>query len=124
MRLLLVIAFLSIANHCLASKYLLVKNVHYRIISDRIEVFYDLPKNTDTLDVRIAFRKKSAPKFAYYPRYLTGDIGIGTFAGPKKKIVWQIEKEPKHIFAGKGFYFQVSALKLDSSEQPYRNRSK
>lgn len=86
-------------------------NVHFRIIDEKIEVFYDLPENNDSIVVKIAFRKKSAPKFRHYPRFLSGDSGLGVFSGSNKKIVWYYKKEPPSLFTGSDFYFKIQAIR-------------
>lgn len=87
-------------------------NVHFRIIDGRMEVFYDLPKNYDSIHVKIVFRKKSAPKFKYVPQFVSGDIGIGTYSGLNRKIVWYYKKEPPTVFTGDGFYFEIKAKRI------------
>lgn len=87
-------------------------NIHFRIIDERMEVFYDLPANRDSIHVKIVFRKKSAPKFRYVPQFVSGDIGIGTYSGANRKIVWYTKKEPPSVFTGAGFYFEIKAKKI------------
>lgn len=87
-------------------------NIHFRTIDERIEIFYDLPINEDSLQVKIVFRKKSAPKFKYYPKVISGDVGIGIFSGTNKKITWYFKREPTYLFTGSGFYFKITAVKI------------
>jgi len=94
------------------SQTLKAKNVHYRLIDDKIEVFYDLPANHDSLEIKVEFRKKSDSDFRYQPKYTGGDIGIGIFSGKSKKIVWHITKEPPSLFTGSEFYFSIYAIKI------------
>ncbi|MDO9254565.1 MAG: hypothetical protein Q7U54_03560 [Bacteroidales bacterium] len=84
-------------------------NIHYRIIDQRIEIFYDLPQNIDTLSISIVFKKKSETNFRYYPKFVSGDIGKGVFSGKNHKIIWRIENEPANVFTGSGFYFKITA---------------
>jgi hypothetical protein len=98
------------------SQNLKVKNIHYRIIDQRIEIFYDLPQNTDTLNISIVFKKKSEANFRYYPRFVSGDIGKGIFSGKNHKIVWQIDKEPTDVFTGSEFYFKVYAVRIPKTD--------
>lgn len=86
-------------------------NIHFRIIDEKIEVFYDLPENNDSILVKIVFRKKSAPKFRHYPRFISGDSGLGVFSGINKKIVWYYKKEPPSLFTGSDFYFNIQAVR-------------
>jgi len=87
-------------------------NVHFRIIDERIEVFYDLPVNHDSIHVKIVFHKKSAPKFKYIPQFVSGDIGIGTYSGANRKIVWYYKKEPPSVFTGDGGYFEIKVKRI------------
>lgn len=86
-----------------------VSNIHFRIIDDKIEVFYDLPINPDSVIVKLVFRKETDPQFKYAPKFVKGDIGEGIYAGPNKKIVWNYLKEPDYVFTGSGFYFDLTA---------------
>ena len=89
-----------------------VSNIFFRAIEDKIEIFYDLPRNYDTLNVIIYFRKKSDPKTRYPLKSATGSIGIGRFSGKKLKVVWNYKKEPPYLFTGNGFYYEIIAEKV------------
>jgi len=89
------------------SQSIKVSNIHFRTIDDKMEIFYDLPINSDSIQVKLVFRKKSEPKFQYYPRSIEGNAGIGIFSGKNKIIVWYIKKEPSSVFTGSDFYFDV-----------------
>ena len=89
-----------------------VSNIFFRTIGDKIEIFYDLPRNRDTLNVTIYFRKKSDPKTKYRLKRATGSIGIGRFSGKKQKVVWSYKKEPGHLFTGSGFYYEIIVEKI------------
>jgi hypothetical protein len=109
-----IIAFISFCFLCInvISQSLSTTNIHYRTIDNKIEIYYDLPKNRDSLSVKIIFYKKSDPKFKYHPKYITGVVGIGLFSGINKKITWYFKKEPAWVFTGSGFYFKVIAVKI------------
>jgi outer membrane protein OmpA-like peptidoglycan-associated protein len=89
-------------------------NIWHRIIDDKIEVFYDLPKNNDSLNVKVVLYKKSDAKFIYHPnsKFLSGAVGIGKYSGEKNKIVWAFKNEPPEVVTGGGFYFEVIASKI------------
>ncbi|MBL0180988.1 MAG: hypothetical protein IPP96_01370 [Chitinophagaceae bacterium] len=91
-----------------------MSNIFFRTIGDKIEIFYDLPQNADTIDVKVFFRKKSDPKTRYRLKQVSGSIGIGRFSGRKKKIVWAYKKEPPYLFTGSGFYYEITAKKVSS----------
>ena len=94
------------------SQPLATTNIHYRTIDNKIEIFYDLPKNRESLLVKIVFYKKSDPKFTYHPKFIKGSVGIGIFSGTRKIITWYFKKEPAWVFTGNGFYFKVTAVKI------------
>lgn len=94
------------------SQSLRVSHIHYRKIDDKIEIFYDLPLNHDSLNVKIVFRKKSNPQFLHHPQFINGAIGKGIFSGKNKKITWYFKKEPTYLFTGSGFYFKINAMKI------------
>lgn len=111
MRLILIIFFLF--NSALGfSQIRKVSNIFFRTIGDKIEIFYDLPRNSDTLDVTIYFRKKSDPKTKYRLKWVRGSIGIGKFSGIKQKVVWRYKKEPSYLFTGSGFYYEIIPKKI------------
>ena len=103
--------FLSIAGFTQNKK---VTNIFFRTIGDKIEIFYDLPRNADTLDIKVYFRKKSDPKIKYRLKWVSGSIGIGRFSGKKQKVVWSFKKEPHYLFTGSGFYYEIRAEKISS----------
>lgn len=89
-------------------------NIFFRTIGDKIEIFYDLPSNKDTLEIKIYFHKKSDPKTRYRLKWASGSIGIGRFSGKKKKVTWSFKKEPGYLFTGSGFYFEISVKKYSA----------
>ncbi len=89
-------------------------NIIYRTLGDKIEIFYDLPHNSDTLNVQIFFCKKSNPKMRYQLQNAKGSIGVGVFSGKKLKVVWDYKKAPSYIFTGSGFYYKVVISKMPS----------
>ncbi len=89
-----------------------VTNIFYRTINEKIEIFYDLPRNSDTLDVKVYFRKKSDPKMRYLLKRASGSVGVGRFSGKKQKVTWAYKKEPSYLFTGSGFYYEVIAKKV------------
>lgn len=106
----------AIWGHSIAySQTLKTNNIFYRTIDNKIEIFYDLPRNFDTLEVKIYFRKKSDPKTRYRLKWTSGSIGVGIFSGKKKKVVWNYKKEPPYLFTGSGFYYEVVVTKFNSA---------
>jgi hypothetical protein len=122
----LLLLFFPLLNPVVFSQTLKTTKIHYRIIEDKIEIFYDLPDNQDSLTITVVFRKKSNPEFKYWPKFIDGDVGLGVFAGENKKITWYFKKEPEHLFTGSDFYFKIYAkkiLKKASSDSTHFNGS-
>jgi hypothetical protein len=94
------------------TQYKKVTHVFFRTIGNKIEIFYDLPKNSDTLDVTIYFRKKSDPKMRYRLKWASGSIGVGRYSETKQKIVWNFKKVPPYLFTGSGFHYEIKAKKI------------
>ena len=108
----LTILFIMIFAQC-NGQTLTASNIISRTIEDKIEIFYDLPRNRDTLEVKVYFCKKSDPKIKYRLKWVTGSIGVGRFSGRKQKVVWSYKKEPAYLFTGSGFYYKVIAKKTN-----------
>lgn len=108
----IIFLFLVLGSKFGYSQNLKPTNIFYRTINDKIEIFYDLPRNMDTLEVKVFFRKRSDPKIRYQLKWATGSIGVAVFSGKKKKVVWDYKKEPPSLFSGSGFYYEVVAIKF------------
>lgn len=118
---LLFFVFLFCTANAALTKYISVSDIHFRIIDERIEIFYDLPANRDSIHVKIIFCKKSVPKFRYVPQFVSGDIGVGTYSGANRKIVWYIKKEPPAVLTGSGFYFEIKAKRVPVKQKAENN---
>jgi hypothetical protein len=105
-------AILSGISGIVSAQSICPSNIHYRIIDETMEIFYDLPTNKDTTVVKVIFRKKSSPRFKYYPRFTSGACGVGIFSGANRKIVWHYKKEPEYILTGSGLYFDIYVTKF------------
>jgi hypothetical protein len=109
---------MSFISHTGIAQTIKPSNIHFRIIEEKMEIFYDLPNNIDSINVRMVFRKESAPTFKYTPKFAYGNIGKGVFSGPQKKITWEYIKEPDYVFTGDGFYFDILITKLPARQKP------
>jgi hypothetical protein len=107
-----ILIFCLFSNADVFAQTLKPANLFYRTIGDKIEIFYDLPRNADTLEIKVYFRKKSDPKARYRLKWASGSIGIGIFSGEKQKVVWNYKKEPPYLFTGSGYYYEVVVKKF------------
>ena len=103
--LLLETIFLSAAR---AGEDVSVRNVRFELSGQLVNVFYDLqgPEGGDYI-VKLLLKRKQDPSYQYVPRSLTGDVGQGRFAGNRRQITWDIQKEFQEGLVGEDFYFVV-----------------
>jgi hypothetical protein len=113
------VAVLLLETSCLsvarAGEDVSVRNVHFELSGHMIVIFYDLqgPEGGD-YTVKLLLKRKQDPSFQYVPRSLTGDVGQGRFAGNKRQISWDIQKEFQEGLEGEDFYFVVEAELISS----------
>jgi uncharacterized protein (TIGR02145 family) len=114
----LLILCLSVFTNLIFGQSNTPQNIHHTILNDKIEIFYDMPVNKDSLRISVLFHKKSDPKFKYTPanKFLKGDFGVGIFSGSNKKISWDWKNEPANLFTGSGFYFEIIASKYSKNK--------
>mgnify|MGYP006957774591 CR=1 FL=1 len=110
--LLLETSFISAAR---AGEDVSVRNVRFEMSGQLINVFYDLqgPEGEDYI-IKLLLKRKQDPSFQYLPRSLTGDVGQGRFAGNKRQITWDIQKEFQEGLEGSDFYFVVEVEMISS----------
>jgi hypothetical protein len=110
--LLLETGFISAAR---AGEDVSVRNVRFEMSGQLINVFYDLQgPEGENYSVRLLLKRRQDPAFQYAPRSLTGDVGQGHFAGNKRQITWDIQKEFKEGLEGADFYFVVEVEMISS----------
>jgi hypothetical protein len=106
------ITFFVLFHEVAYSQSINVSNVHWRIIGKKIEIFYDLPRNKDSIEVKLVYLKESDSKFRYSPQAIRGKVGKGIYSGKGQKITWLINNEPTYLFTGDGFKFKVIVRKI------------
>jgi len=91
-----------------------VNNVRFTIYGSLVTINYDLQGDPEArYSVSLILRKESDSTFRYSPKELTGDIGLGKYAGRGKKIVWDISDEFPQGLQGSDFYFVVNAKEVE-----------
>ncbi len=88
-----------------------ITNVHFIPKGNKIQIFYDLQgKKNQKYNVRLFLKKEDLPKLKIEPKFVTGDIGEGKFAGKNRLIIWYISKQFKNTrLPGSDYYFVVTA---------------
>jgi hypothetical protein len=83
-------------------------NLDWKIEGNVVTVTYDLLGSVDkTYVVAVALLRENDPRFKLVPKSVSGNIGIGKFAGTGRVIVWDYRKDiPQGLF-GDGYYFEV-----------------
>jgi len=108
----------EILTKILGSTGQLVENVHYTVDNGSVIINYDLlgiPNKKYKITVEL--RKGSDSAFSYVPRILTGDVGIGMFAGRNRQIVWALDQEFPDGLPGKDYYFVVHAVEINNNSK-------
>lgn len=95
-----------------------VANVRFTVSGLQVTVTYDLHGVRNAkYDVTLVLRKKNDPSFRYLPKVLTGDVGLGRYAGTDRSIVWNMNKEFPRGLRGDDFYFVVKASEVEPGPQ-------
>lgn len=90
-----------------------VTDVGFTITGLRVVIHYNLIGKPDAkYNVSLLLLKRSDPAFRYSPRELTGDIGLGEYAGTGRQIVWNMKNEFPQGLQGNDFYFVVNAKEV------------
>jgi hypothetical protein len=90
-----------------------VTNVHFAVSGLRVTVSYDLQGEPNaTYNVAMMLKSRSDPTFGYEPKALSGDVGLGKYAGTDREIVWDMSKEFPQGLQGSGYYFVVDAREV------------
>ncbi len=94
-----------------------VTGVRFAISGLRVVVHYNLLGTPGArYDVSLLLLRRSDPAFRYSPIVLTGDIGIGKYAGTDRQIVWNMKNEFPQGLPGNDFYFVVKAEELEEKQ--------
>jgi hypothetical protein len=112
---LILIIFIS-SNLKLSAQDPVTKNSDFELQGDNIVIYYDLDADPDEeYEVQVFLLRESDQSFKYVPKFVSGDVGEGKFAGEKKKIVWEILKEFPDGLEGEDYYFEIIAEETGSS---------
>ena len=110
MKIFIALSLLLLASQSLAEEKIQIRNVRFETAGEKVIVHYDLGGPSDwEYKVGITLRKENKKVFAYTPRYVSGDVGQGHFAGSDRQIVWDSRKEFTAGLDTSDFYFEVSA---------------
>jgi hypothetical protein len=89
-------------------------DVSFESKEDKIYIYYTLDANlNDEYEINVVLKRTSVPSFEYVPENVSGDIGIGKYAGSQKTIIWQVSESEMEMFDGDDFYFEIDAVKID-----------
>lgn len=90
-----------------------VSDVRFSVTGLRVVIEYDLQGDRDAeYSVAVELRNRIDPSFRYSPKALTGDIGLGKYAGNNRRIVWDMSREFPQGLQGTGYYFVVKAEEI------------
>lgn len=85
-----------------------ITNQDWRIEGNVVTITYDLIGVADkSYVVAVALLRENDPKFKLVPRSVSGNTGIGKFAGTGRIIVWDYRRDVPQGLAGEGYYFEL-----------------
>ena len=91
-----------------------IQHVRFNMYGSSVVINYDLLGDPSAkYKVSLVLRKGSDLSFVYFPKELSGDIGIGRFVGQRRQIVWAISQEFPKGLEGNDFYFVVQAQEIE-----------
>lgn len=92
----------------------IVSGVRFAVSGLQVTIRYDLRGDrNEKYKVSLVLRRRSDPSFRYLPKELSGDIGLGRYAGTDRKIVWNMRNEFPQGLQGNDFYFVVNANEVE-----------
>jgi len=90
-----------------------ISNVEFEAQKDKIIVYYDLTGDEDKeYEVTLLLRREEYSRFVFYPKNVEGDVGKGKFAGTKRKIVWDVNKDYHIDPEVEDYYFEIKVKEL------------
>ncbi len=100
-----------------ARRYAKVTDVRFGLEGGEVHVSYNLlGEPGKTYRVGLELRKRGDPNFRFFPKAVRGDVGVGKFAGPDRRIVWAINRDFPGGLRGADFYFVVKADEVHPKE--------
>lgn len=91
-------------------------NSDYTIDGERILLTYQIEGDAETqYQVNVELKRKNNENFSLTPSSLTGDVGVGKFAGGKRTIIWIPNEKEIPLIEGEDFYFEVTSKSLKPS---------
>lgn len=96
-----------------------VTNVRFQVDHGQVRINYDLAGDPGArYRVSVLLRNGNDSGYSYSPRAITGDVGVGNFAGVNREIVWNISDEFPDGLPGSDYYFVVRAEKITEISGP------
>jgi hypothetical protein len=111
LKFLILIAFLfALSKNSGFGQTIKAENIRVENLKDLVVISYDLSNpQENSCVIELTMKKKADKSFRYQPKYLSGDIGEGSFNGSGKRIIWNKQKERLPIINIDDFYFEVNA---------------
>ncbi|MCK9212184.1 MAG: hypothetical protein M0P61_15195 [Ignavibacteriaceae bacterium] len=86
----------------------------------KIVITYELTGDINQeYNVQIKLKRKSSPYFDMVPTALSGDFGLGKYAGGRRNVIWTLNQTEINQLEGDDFYFEIIATKIKSSSTWY-----
>jgi hypothetical protein len=97
--------FFLLASVCFAQE---ITNITFEPQQDKIIIYYDLTGDKDEeYEVSVVLRREEYAAFQLVAKSVTGDVGLGKFAGTKRKVIWDVAKDYHIDPEVTDYYFEV-----------------
>ena len=90
-----------------------VTNVHFAVSYGEVLINYDLLGESDArYSVQVELKDANDSTYQYFPKSLSGDVGVGKFAGLNRRILWAIRSEFPLGLPDSSYYFVINAQRV------------
>ena len=92
----------------------------YKKTDEAFVIYYDINgSKKDEYEVSLMLVRDSDPNFYVIPKQITGNIGVGSFAGKNNSIVWNYKKDIFKELIGNDYRFKLTIQKINQSSFPW-----
>ena len=117
---LMVLIIFAFGKNLSFAQSLKAENIKSENFKDQVIISYDLVNpDENTVLVDLVMKKKTDKSFRYQPKYLSGDLGEGTFNGYERKIVWNKQKERLPMINMDDFYFEINVKVISGKKNTW-----
>ena len=95
--------------------------IDYEVKGNKVEILYLLQADSSKeYEISLVVKRSLAENFIHRPIMLSGDIGVGKFAGVQRAIVWNLTQKEIETMQFDDLYFEIIADEIsEASSWPW-----